>query len=40
MKQSLMSRSRVLALVAMAGVYAGLTGCATNGDIEGIRRPT
>lgn len=37
MKESLMKRSRVLALVAIAGVYAGLTGCATNGDIEALR---
>jgi len=37
MKESLMNRSRVLALVAITGVYAGLTGCATNGDIEALR---
>jgi len=37
MKESLMNRSRVLAIVAIAGVYAGLTGCATNGDIEALR---
>jgi murein lipoprotein len=37
MKESLMNRSRVLALVVITGVYAGLTGCATNGDIEALR---
>ena len=37
MKQSLLNSSRVWVLVAVAGVYAGLTGCATNGDIEALR---
>ena len=37
MKESLMNRSRVLALVVITGVYAGLSGCATNGDIEALR---
>jgi murein lipoprotein len=37
MKESVMKRSRVLILVAAAGVYAGLTGCATNGDLDKLR---
>ena len=37
MKDSFISRSRVLALVAVAGVYAGLAGCATNGDLDALR---
>jgi murein lipoprotein len=37
MKESVMSRSRVLALVAVAGVYAGLTGCATTGDLDSLK---
>jgi murein lipoprotein len=37
MKESIMNRSRVLALVAVAGVYAGLAGCATTGDVDSLR---
>jgi murein lipoprotein len=37
MKESVMKRSRVLILVAVAGVFAGLTGCATNGDLDALR---
>ncbi|MGB7933293.1 MAG: Lpp/OprI family alanine-zipper lipoprotein [Gammaproteobacteria bacterium] len=32
-----MSRSRMLILVAVAGVYAGLTGCATTGDLDALK---
>jgi murein lipoprotein len=37
MKESVMSRSRMLALVAVAGVYAGLVGCATTGDLDALK---
>jgi murein lipoprotein len=37
MKESIINRSRVLALVAVAGIFAGLSGCATTGDIETLR---
>jgi murein lipoprotein len=37
MKESVMKRSRVLILVAVAGVYAGLTGCATTGDLDALK---
>jgi murein lipoprotein len=37
MKESVMNRSRVLALVAVAGVYAGLVGCATTGDLDALK---
>ena len=34
MKRSFMNRSHVLALLTVAGVYAGLVGCASAGDVE------
>ena len=37
MKESVMNRSRMLALVAVAGIFAGLAGCATNGDLDKLR---
>jgi murein lipoprotein len=37
MKESVKSRSRLLALVAVAGVYAGLAGCATTGDLDALK---
>jgi len=37
MKESVMKRSRVLILVTVAGVYAGLTGCATTGDLDALK---
>jgi murein lipoprotein len=37
MKESVMSRSRVLVLVAVAGVFAGLSGCATTGDLDALK---
>ncbi len=37
MKESVMNRSRMLVLVAVAGVFAGLTGCATNGDLDALK---
>ena len=37
MKESFMNRSRVLALLAVAGVYAGLSGCASTGDLDALK---
>jgi murein lipoprotein len=37
MKESVMNRSRMLLLVAVAGVYAGLAGCATTGDLDALK---
>ena len=37
MKESVMNRSRVLVLVAVAGVFAGLGGCATTGDLDALK---
>jgi murein lipoprotein len=37
MKESVKNRSRLLALVAVAGVYAGLAGCATTGDLDALK---
>jgi murein lipoprotein len=37
MKESVMNRSRVLVLVAVAGVFAGLSGCATTGDLDALK---
>jgi murein lipoprotein len=36
MKQSFMNRTRMLVLVAVAGV-AGLSGCATTGDLDALK---
>jgi murein lipoprotein len=37
MKQNTTSRPRVLALIAMAAIYTGVTGCATTGDLDKLR---
>jgi murein lipoprotein len=37
MKESVKNRSRLLALVTVAGVYAGLAGCATTGDLDALK---
>jgi len=37
MKESVMNRSRMLVLVAVAGVFAGLSGCATTGDLDALK---
>jgi len=37
MKESVMNRSRVLVLVAVAGVFAGLSGCATTSDLDALK---
>ena len=31
------NRTRMLALVTIAGIYAGITGCATSGDLDALR---
>ena len=37
MKESFMNRTRVLALITVAGVYAGLAGCASTGDLDALK---
>jgi murein lipoprotein len=37
MKESVMNRSRMLILVAAAGVFAGLAGCATTSDLDALK---
>jgi murein lipoprotein len=37
MKESIVNRSRVVALIAVAGVYAGLAGCASTGDLDKLK---
>jgi murein lipoprotein len=34
---TIMNRTRVLTLVAVAGIYAGISGCATTGDLDALK---
>jgi murein lipoprotein len=37
MKESVLNRSRMLVLVAAAAAFAGLSGCATTGDLDALK---